>query len=369
MSCDFNAFSHKGIQTLSPYIPGKSAEQLADEQGLTDIIKLASNENPLGCSHLASKALAGLSGHSIATYPSPTHSDFIHKLAKIHNINESMIALSCGTDLLFPLIMNAFALHVGKHVLTHDYAFASYRIYAQILGVEVVSTPVNDNWEVDIDAMIAACNQQTAAIFLPNPNNPTGLPVKKADVLRLIKSIPESTLLVLDEAYVEYHDNADSDESTALLDKFPNLILTRTFSKAYGLAGLRLGYAIASPEIIAILMRINPPFIVNQAALVAANAALDDKQFMQETLNLNKQGLEQLKSGLKKLNLSWLPTSGNFITIDFKKDAGPIYQNLLQYGIIVRPLHPYNMDNFLRVTVGTMPQNNRFLETLPHCLT
>lgn len=364
MACDFHTLPHPGIQTLSPYIPGKSAEQLADEQGLTDIIKLASNENPLGCSHTVSKALASMSGHTIATYPAPSNSPLIPSLAKKHAITREMITLSSGTDMLFPLIINCFALHCDKHVLTHDYAFSSYRIYAQILGVKVVSTPVLDSWEVDIDAMIAACNEKTAIIFLPNPNNPTGVPVKHPKILKLLKSIPVSTILVLDEAYIEYLDASELIDTVELLNTYPNIIITRTFSKAYGLAGLRMGYAIATPEITALLWRINPPFIVNNAALVAAHAALSDVQFIKETVNLNKEGLVQLKEGIRQLKLDWLPTAGNFITIDFKRDAGPIYQSLLRYGIIVRPLHPYNMDNFLRVTVGTMQQNSRFLDAL-----
>ncbi|GGI80334.1 histidinol-phosphate transaminase [Legionella impletisoli] len=368
MACDYHLLPHSGIQTLSPYIPGKSVEQLADELGLTDIIKLASNENPLGCSHKVTKALSALSGHAIAMYPSPYHSPLLQNLSAKLGVPTDMITLGNGTDMLFPLIINCFALHQEKQVLTHEYAFSSYAIYSKILGVPVTSTPVDDQWAVDIKIMAKACDEKTAIIFLPNPNNPTGVPVKNRDIIYLLEHIPESTFLVLDEAYVEYNSETPQNDSIELLQHYSNLIITRTFSKAYGLAGLRLGYAIARAEVTSLLKKISPPFFVNCAALVAANAALDDAQFIHETLTLNQQGLAQLKAGLKKLKLTCLPSSGNFITVDFKKDAGPLYQSLLRYGIIVRPLHPYRMDNFLRITVGTMQQNIRFLDALEECL-
>lgn len=368
MACDYQLFPHKGIQNLSPYIPGKSADQLAEEQGVSDIIKLASNENPLGCSHHVTKALSELSGHDIASYPAPYHSQLLKSLTEHHHVKSTQITLSCGTDLLFPLIMNAFALHRNKHILTHDYAFGSYKIYAQILGVENKSTPVDELFHVDIDALVDACNQQTAALFLPNPNNPTGLMLEHEKIIYILDHIPESTLLVLDEAYVEYQPDSQSNDAIKLLKKYPNLIITRTFSKAYGLAGLRIGYALASENISSILLRINPPFIMNQAALVAANAAIQDTYFIKESLSLNQSGMMQMKQGLEKLHLNWLESAGNFITFDLQKDAGPIYQNLLRYGIIVRPLHPYGMNNYLRVTIGTNEQNTRFLTALETCL-
>ena len=368
MACDYQLFPHKGIQHLSPYIPGKSADQLAEEQGVSDIIKLASNENPLGCSHHVTKALSELSGHDIACYPAPYNSQLLKNLSEHHKVKPTQITLSCGTDLLFPLIINAFALHRDKHILTHDYAFGSYKIYAQILGVKTRSTPVDELFQVDIKALVDACNEQTAALFLPNPNNPTGVMLEHEKIIYILDHIPESTLLVLDEAYIEYQTDIKSNDSIKLLKTYPNLIITRTFSKAYGLAGLRVGYTIASENISSILLRINPPFIMNHAALVAADAALQDTYFINESQALNQSGMVQMKEGLQKLQLSWLESSGNFITFDLQKDAGPIYQNLLRYGIIVRPLHPYGMDNYLRVTIGTNEQNARFLTALETCL-
>ncbi len=364
MSCDYHLLPHPGIQSLSPYIPGKSAEDVAKEQGLTNIIKLASNENPLGCSQLVAEALATLSGKQIATYPISAGHPLLRNLAKTLAIDAEMITLGNGSDALIPLLQTCFALHCDKHVLTHQYAFISYGIHAKTLGIPVITTPLLPDWQVDIDAMIAACNEKTALIFLATPNNPTGLLVKQAEIERLLHNIPETTLLVVDEAYYEYVNNAEKLNTISLLSLYPNLVITRTFSKAYGLAGLRLGYAITSTHITSILRRVLPPFTVNGIALLAANAALDDTEFIAHSVRSNMLGLKQLQQGLSQLRLGYLPSAGNFITIDCNKDSTSLYQTLQQHGIIVRPLHPYDLKNYLRVTIGTEQQNSLFLNKL-----
>ncbi|WP_035893567.1 pyridoxal phosphate-dependent aminotransferase, partial [Legionella oakridgensis] len=273
MPCDYNLLPHPGIQTLAPYVPGKSAEELAQEQGIKDIIKLASNENPLGCSPRIIEALTNMSGTKIATYPAVTNHPLRPMLAEKLSIDSEMITLGNGSDVLFSLMMTCFALHRNKEILVHDQSFIAYRVFAKTLGIPIISTPLKANWEVDIDAMIHACHEKTALIFIPNPNNPTGLLLELAEIRRLLNHIPDSTILVLDEAYHEYVHHPEYQHSIRLLSEHPNLIITRTFSKAYGMAGLRLGYAIANKEITAILQRANPPFTVNQAALVAGTAA------------------------------------------------------------------------------------------------
>ncbi|WP_133127047.1 histidinol-phosphate transaminase [Legionella nagasakiensis] len=368
MSCDYHLLPHPGIQTLAPYIPGKSAEELAQEQGIKDIIKLASNENPLGCSPRVLEVLSNISGTRIATYPAAANHPLRHKLAEKLSIDSEMITLGNGSDVLFSLMMTCFALHRNKEILVHDQSFIAYRVFAKTLGIPVISTPLKPNWEVDIDAMIHACHEKTALIFIPNPNNPTGLLLEPAEIKKLLNHIPDSTILVLDEAYYEYVSHPEYQNSTTLLSEHPNLIITRTFSKAYGMAGLRLGYAIANKEITAILQRANPPFTVNQAALVAAIAALDDDEFIKKSVSMNQDGLNDLKHGLDNLGIGYLPTAGNFITMDCKTDAGPLYEALQRHGIIVRPLHPYGLNHYLRVTVGTEQQNHRFLDTLSTCL-
>lgn len=364
MVCDYYQLPHPGIRSLNPYIPGKSIEALAREQGLTDIIKLASNENPLGCSPLVRQALANLSGVEIASYPAPSHHPLTAKLSQKIGVSEKKITLGDGTDLLFFFLLTTFALHTGKQMLTHDCAFLSYRVQAETLGIPTVITPLKPNWEVNIDAMIKAINQDTAIIFLANPNNPTGLLIPAGEIERLLAAIPKSTLFVLDEAYFEYTYEKGDKTTLNLLERYSNLVITRTFSKAYGLAGLRLGYAIANPEITDLLHRVQPPFAVNRAALSAAKAALDDEDFIQQSVELNRRGMQQLQQGLDALGLKYLPSSCNFVTIDCQRDSQEIYQGLLNKGIIVRPLKQYGLPNHLRVTIGTTQQNTRVLDNL-----
>lgn len=364
MACDYHLLSHPGIQTLSPYIPGKSAEELAKEQGLTNIIKLASNENPFGCSPMVIEGLHSLTGHNMATYTTSADHPFRKKLADSLNIDLDQLIIGNGSDALIPLLQTCFALHTHKHVLTHEFAFISYSIFAKILGIPVVTTPVRPTWDVDIDALIAACNENTGLIFIANPNNPTGCLISQDEIYRLLNNIPERVIVVLDEAYYEFIDSDQKPNTIVELKNYPNLIVMRTFSKAYGLAGLRLGYAISSTMINAILLRALPPFTVNEAALVAGKAALDDKDFVEKTVANNNQGLQQLEQGFTQLNIPFIPSSGNFMMFDCEMDGLKVYQGLLQHGIIVRPLHAYGINHFLRVSVGTPPQNHRFLESL-----
>ncbi|ASQ46564.1 histidinol-phosphate transaminase [Legionella clemsonensis] len=368
MSYDYQFLPHSGIQTLRPYIPGKAAEELAREQGLTDIIKLASNENPLGCSIKAIEALAKLSGLQLATYPSPMNHPLRFRLCKKLGIREDMLTLGNGSDLLFSLILTTFALHTGRQMLTHEQAFLSYEIQAQTLGIPVQKIPLSSNWQVDLDALITASQSNTAVLFLANPNNPTGVFIEPAKIKLLLESVPSTTIIVLDEAYYDYAYDKNDQTSINWLQQHPNLIITRTFSKAYGLAGLRLGYAIANPEITELLLRVQPPFAVNQAALEAANAAIDDEDFLHKTVTLNEQGMQQLQQGFDALKLNYLPSRCNFITVHCDRDALIVYQNLLKEGIIVRPLASYQLPYHLRVTVGTSIQNARFLDKLAGCL-
>ena len=349
-------------------MPGKSIEELVREQGLIDIIKLASNENPLGCSPKAREALANLSGIQLATYPSSANHPLRSKLSRKLGIDERMLTLSNGSDFLFSMALTIFALHRGKKMLTHELAFISYEIQAKTLGIEVVKTPLTSDRQVDIDAMIQACDEETAILFLANPNNPTGLLIRSEEIKRLLSHINATTLVILDEAYYEYAYAAGDKTTLNLIADHSNLIITRTFSKVYGLAGLRLGYAIANPMITELLQRVQLPFVINQAALEAANAALDDENFIIESLELNAMGMQALLEGLDALKLTYFPSSCNFATFDCQSNALKIYQQLLRQGIIVRPLQSYGLTNHLRVSIGTPIQNERFLDTLAFCL-
>ncbi|AMQ28260.1 histidinol-phosphate transaminase [Legionella pneumophila serogroup 1] len=364
MSIDFQQLPHAGIRSLIPYVPGKSIEELAKEKGITDIIKLASNENPLGCSPLALSAIQTMSSHYIATYPSPWNHPLMSKLASYLKVKPEQLFLSNGSDYLFNILLNCFALHTDRHILTHDYAFSTYAIQANSLQIPINSVPIGHNWEVNITDIVNACNQQTGIIFIANPNNPTGVLIQQEEIKYLLEQIPKSTLLVLDEAYYEFAASQLTVNSLDWLEEHPNLVVTRTFSKIYGMAGLRLGYAIANPSIINILKRVQLPFIVNQVALAAAYAAIDDDDFIQSSLKMNNEGMSQLQAGFNELNIKYLPSSCNFLTFDCEEDSIALYNYLLDNGIIVRPLHAYKMNNFIRVTIGTKEQNSRFLTAL-----
>ena len=368
MPCNYQSLPHLGIQTLSPYVPGKPIDALKREMGLTDIIKLASNENPFGCSPQVYKALAAMTAEDIAHYPAYHLHPLKLALAEKWSISEDRITLSNGSDFIFGLLLMLFALGSGKHMLSHDKAFSTYMIQAQTLNVPFVLSPLLDNWEVDIPALIAACTDKTALIFLANPNNPTGILVSHAAIEKLLQSIPETTILVLDEAYYEFAYDIEDKSTLKLLDSHPNLVITRTFSKAYGLAGLRLGYAFASIEITGLLQRIQLPFTINQAAMNAANEALKDQSFLENTIQQTHAGREQMRQGLEALGLYALPSACNFLTFDCRRNGLGIYQALLECGIIVRPLHPYQMADFLRVSIGKAKDNVRFLDALAKIL-
>ncbi len=369
MPYDFTTLPHNGIQKLHPYVPGKATSSLKrEQQSLTDIIKLASNENPLGCSPQARLAIQNLTIEQIATYPVLRNNPLRETLAEKDGLTDDMVILSNGSDMLFHLFLECFALHTGKHVLTHEYAFITYEVQANTLGIPIKTVPVKPQFEVDIDALIHACTAKTAIIFLANPNNPTGRLIPPEDIMRLLDNIPETTLLVLDEAYHEYVPDDLKLNAKQLLAKYPNFVISRTFSKVYGLAAMRLGYGLARPDIASLIYRIQLPFMVNQAATVAALAAIEDRAFLKDSIEVNQKGLLQMQQGLDELNLTHLPSAANFITFDCGCDALELDKHLQARGIIVRPLDPYQLNQHIRVTIGTFEQNERFLSTLPICL-
>jgi histidinol-phosphate aminotransferase len=305
-----------------------------------------------------------ISSQTIATYPSPINHPLMEKLAAKLNIQTDQLFLSNGSDYLFNVVLNCFALHRNKNIVTHDYAFSTYEIQANSLQIPVIHVPIETNWTVNTRKIAQACTEDTAIVCLANPNNPTGLPIHEKNIKYLLENIPESTLLVLDEAYYEFAADTLNYNSVNWLQKHPNLIITRTFSKIYGMAGLRLGYGIAHPSVISILRRFQLPFIVNQLAMAAALAAVDDEQFIQASLECNAKGMLQMKEGFQKLNIDYIPSACNFLTFDCKEDSNDLYQFLLNNGIIVRPLHAYKMKNHIRVTIGTAEQNSLFLSAL-----
>ncbi len=359
MRCDYDALPHIGIRELSPYVPGKSIEEVAKEFGISDIIKLASNENAFGCSLKVTEALHQLTPTILSRYPTSAHHPLRQQLSDFLQIDPPMLTIANGSDSIFGLLLTCFALHQGKHMLTHDYAFSSYEIQAHTLGIDVKKSRTQD-WQIDINALLTACNDKTGLIFIANPNNPTGLMIGLQDVIQILDHIPETTVLVLDEAYYEFIQPLP--DSIALLKRYRNLVITRTFSKAYGLAGLRLGYAIADPQVTALIQKVHLPFTANVVAMHAACAALTDQAFVHQAQQAIATNRLMMAQELDHHHIDYIPSHANFLTIDCGQDGMPIAKKLQQHGIIVRPLHPYGMPSYLRVTIGTTEQNQRFLQ-------
>lgn len=360
MSCDYTTLSHRGIQVLSPYVPGKSIEEVAKEYGIQDIIKLASNENAFGCSPKVIEVFQNLDPRLVARYPAEAHHPLRQQLSDFLQVPTNMLSLANGSDSLFGVLLTAFALLQNKQMLTHDYAFNSYAIQGHTLGVEVVLLALQ-NWQVNIESLLAACTPKTALIFIDNPSNPVGSVLEIAAIEQILMNIPATTLLVLDEAYFEFLP-AGSMPSLELLKKYRNLIITRTFSKAYGLAGLRLGYAIADPQITEIIQKVHLPFTANILAMHAACAALADQEFIQKTQQHIAKERQWMTEMLDAHHISYIPPSSNFITMECGQDgAVTMAKKLQERGIIIRPLHTYGLNSYLRVTIGTTEQNQRFM--------
>jgi histidinol-phosphate aminotransferase len=362
---DFRSLANSYISKLTPYQPGKPIEELERELGITSIIKLASNENPLGASPLAIAAAnhALLKSH---IYPDGGCYELKKTLSNFIHVNPTQLIMGNGSENILELIVKTY-LTQGNSAVISQYAFLTIPLLIESYGAEIIRTPAN-NYRHDIEKMIAAVRENTRVIFVINPNNPTGTYTTKDELLHLLNSVPSHILVVLDEAYHEYINKADYPDTIQLLADYPNLIITRTFSKAYGLAALRLGYSVSSPEIADMLNRARLPFNVNSIAASAALAAIQDQHHIEKSIKLNNEGMLQLETQLKNSNICYIPSLGNFITIDVKQNATELYQKLLYQGIIVRPLAAYQMPNHIRVTVGTQMQNTRFLDALNEIL-
>jgi len=355
---------HEGIQKLHPYVPGKSIDALAKEKGLKDIVKLASNENPLGCSPRVMERLRALRPEELASYPDPRHHPIIDALATHLGVSEENLFLCNGSDALFTLLLNLSCLHQGKYLLTHAYAFASYVIQAQTYGVDYKVIPLAESLCVNVDDLIAACNEDTGIIMFANPNNPTGTTIPVSEIERLLQAVPQSVMVLVDEAYCEFAYDSQEKSALSLLKDYPNLLISRTFSKIYGLANVRLGYAIAHPESSALLWKVQLPFALSGIALETGLAALPDQDFVQESLALNARSMKDLQATLQGLGLPVLPSNCNFLTFDCQCSAQELNSYLLDRGVIVRPLSGYGLPQHIRVSLGTEYQNQRFSDSI-----
>ncbi|WP_374090596.1 histidinol-phosphate transaminase [Methylomicrobium lacus] len=354
-----------GVQQLVPYVPGKPIEELQRELGLERVIKLASNENPLGPS---TKALAAMRKtlSELALYPDGSGFSLKKALAKKYAVDPAQITLGNGSNEILELVARAF-LAPGLNAVFSQHAFAVYPIVTQAVGAKSVVAPAV-NYGHDLQAIRERVNAETRVVFIANPNNPTGTLLPQSSLEDFIKSLPATCICVLDEAYYEFVQRKGEQDAIAWLGQCPNLVIARTFSKAYGLAGLRIGYCLSSPEMADILNRVRQPFNNNSLALAAAEAALDDSEHLQNTIKNNALGMKQLTEGFKNLGLGWIPSAGNFVSVDLSEPAAPVYAALLRKGVIVRPVANYEMPNHLRVSIGTPEENNLFLQALTECL-
>ena len=354
-----------GVRRLVPYIPGKPIEELERELGLANIIKLASNENPLGP---GDKALAAIQSalSNLTLYPDGNGFNLKNSLAKKYGIGIDRITLGNGSNELLELVARAF-LAPGLEAVFSEHSFATYPIVTQAVGASAVVVPAL-NYGNDLEAMSARIGDKTRVVFIANPNNPTGTLLKQTDLQKFIAALPSYCLCVLDEAYYEFGVHNGTIDSLDWLKTNPNLIITRTFSKAYGLAGLRVGYGFSSLEVADILNRVRQPFNNNYLALAAAEAALTDTEYLEKTIAVNTDGMTDLTNGFKDMRLEWIPSAGNFVSVDLKRSAHPIYEALLRKGVIVRPIANYGLPNHLRISIGTKTENRCFLDALSQVL-
>ena len=354
------------IRSIAPYQPGKPIAELERELGISGIVKLASNENPLGCSPLAVAAMQEAI-KTIALYPDGNGFELKEALFKRYGVEHACMVLGNGSNDMLELAARAF-LTVGDRAVYSDHAFAVYPLATQAVGATGISVPAV-NFGHDLKAMLkAAVEQQAKLVFIANPNNPTGTFLSATALIEFMRALPPQILVVLDEAYNEYLPEECRYDSVSWLKEFPNLIISRTFSKAYGLAGLRVGYAFADAQVADMMNRVRQPFNVNSVAQAAAVAALQDEAFVRQTHELNQRGMVQITQGLKKLGLEYIPSYGNFIS--FKIGNGMrYYRCLLELGVIVRPIASYDMPDWLRVTIGLEKENEKFLFALKQALT
>jgi histidinol-phosphate aminotransferase len=364
MSCDLLTLATPGVAGLQPYQPGKPVEELERELGISNIIKLASNENPLGVSSAVRQAVHAFNDYG--RYPDGNAFTLKAMLAEKHGVTADRITVGNGSNDVLELIARATVTREHE-IIYSDHAFAVYALVTQALGANAKVTAAV-NWGHDLVAMQAAVSDNTRIIFIANPNNPTGTWLSHDEMVAFMRTVPDHVIVVLDEAYYEYASADDYPDSAALMQKHDNLMVTRTFSKAYGLASLRIGYAISSPALADLMNRVRQPFNVNSLAMIAAQAALGDERFLAESIAVNAAGMQQLIAGLDDMGLHFIPSRGNFIAVNLQQPGAVVYQKLLHEGVIVRPVDNYGMPDCLRVSIGLEDENARFLLALAKVL-
>jgi histidinol-phosphate aminotransferase len=368
MSRSFTELALPGVQSLKPYEPGKPVSELQRELGITDIVKLASNENPLGPSPRAQTAVKEAIAE-LALYPDGAGFELKRALASHHGLGAECITLGTGSDHILELLARVF-LERGRSVVFSRYAFAIYAIVSQAAGAEIriaealPTDHVDMPYGHDLDAMAGLVDASTRIVFIANPNNPTGTWITRDALEAFLERVPRETVVLLDEAYFEYVQESEYASGREFLERYPNLIVMRTFSKAYGLAGIRVGYALASAELTELMNRVRLSFNPNSLAQAAAVAALGDHEHIRNSVELNRAELARMQSELKARGLRTIPSVCNFVTVDVERPGREFFQAMLREGVIVRPLDGYGLPNHVRVSVGLPAQNDRFYAAL-----
>ena len=354
------------VRDIAPYVPGKPVEELARELHLdpAGIVKLASNENPRGPGPKVLAAIASAAA-DVARYPDGNGFALRAALARRHGVARESLVLGNGSNDVLELVTQAF-LTPGDEAVYAQHAFAVYPLATHARGAKGVEVPAKD-YGHDLPAMLAAIGPRTRVVFVANPNNPTGTWIGGAAVEAFVAKVPREVVVVLDEAYDEYLAPPDRSRSVGWIGRYPNLIVSRTFSKAHGLAALRVGYGVMDPSVADLLNRVRQPFNVNALAQAAAIAALDDAAYVEESARMNREGMRQIEAGLSRLGVAFVPSHGNFLLVNVG-DGARVYGALLRDGVIVRPVANYGLPSFLRVTVGLPAENERFLGALARAL-
>ena len=365
MSFDPAILAVPGVRSLQPYQPGKNIEELERELGISGIVKLASNENPRAPSASVGRAVTHMLPE-LSRYPDGGGFHLKQALADQLAVDPSQITLGNGSNDVLELITRAF-VRPGQGVIVAQHSFAVYTLAAKSTGADLRVVPAVC-WGHDLEGMAEVVDGETRIVFIANPNNPTGTWVSRDLLIDFMDSIPNHVLVVLDEAYFEYVEEENYPDGIQLLSNWPGLIVTRTFSKIHGLAGLRVGYSVSSSEIAEILNRVRQPFNVNALGYVAALAALEDEEYVLESRTLNREQMSRMCEDFDRLELKWIPSAGNFVSVDVGRPAAPVFQRMLRSGVIVRLIENYGMPNHLRITVGLEEENARALSALETAL-
>ncbi|MFM0648504.1 histidinol-phosphate transaminase [Paraburkholderia bryophila] len=364
------SFGPSYVRAIAPYVAGKPISEVAREFGLDEasIVKLASNENPLGMPESAQRAMAKAASE-LGRYPDANAFELKSALSERYGVPAEWITLGNGSNDILEIAAHAF-VEKGQSIIYAQYSFAVYALATQGLGARAIVVPAVQ-YGHDLDAMLAAITDDTRLIFVANPNNPTGTFIEGPKIEAFLDKVPRNVAVVLDEAYTEYLPQEKRYDSIAWVRRYPNLLVSRTFSKAFGLAGLRVGFAIAQPELTDLLNRLRQPFNVNTLAQAAAIAALNDTAFLEKSAALNAQGYRRLTEAFEKLGLEYVPSDGNFVLVRVGNDdsaGNRVNLALLKQGVIVRPVGNYGLPQWLRITIGLPEENEAFIAALEKTL-